>query len=149
MLTKIGASLLYQAQLQDAKRRWEELQNYLHNVNAEREKLQASKQGDKMFYHTKSFKFLLNLPNQSDSPGSTQQLNIYICVVSELHSQLLAVETEMNNKNKEIQTLHGSLTDAMVSKERLEQRVREMSQHSIPDDSLQTRVQVMHCGTRA
>uniref|UniRef100_A0A3Q3KW64 Kinectin 1 n=2 Tax=Mastacembelus armatus TaxID=205130 RepID=A0A3Q3KW64_9TELE len=33
-----------EAQLQDAKRRWEELQNYLHNVNAEREKLQASKQ---------------------------------------------------------------------------------------------------------
>lgn len=40
------ASLLPQAQLQDAKRRWEELQNFLHNVNAEREKLQASNQGD-------------------------------------------------------------------------------------------------------
>lgn len=36
-----------QAQLQDAKRRWEELQNFLHSVNAEREKLQASKQGEK------------------------------------------------------------------------------------------------------
>ncbi|XP_045918649.1 kinectin isoform X3 [Micropterus dolomieu] len=95
-----------EAQLQDAKRRWEELQNFLHNVNAEREKLQASNQ--------------------------------------ELHSQLLALETEMNNKNKEFQTLHGSLTDAMVSKERLEQRVRElmeMTQHSMPDDSLQARVQ--------
>ncbi|XP_041809387.1 kinectin isoform X7 [Chelmon rostratus] len=95
-----------EAQLQDAKRRWEELQNFLHNVNAEREKLQASKQ--------------------------------------ELHSQLLAAETEMNNKNKEIQTLHGSLTEAMVAKERLEQRVMElmeMSQHSMPDDSLQARVQ--------
>lgn len=33
------------AQLQDAKRRWEELQNFFHNVNAEREKLQASNQG--------------------------------------------------------------------------------------------------------
>uniref|UniRef100_A0A8C1B9J5 Kinectin 1 n=1 Tax=Cyprinus carpio carpio TaxID=630221 RepID=A0A8C1B9J5_CYPCA len=32
------------SQLEDAKRRWEELQNYLHNVNAEREKLQATKQ---------------------------------------------------------------------------------------------------------
>ncbi|XP_059376775.1 kinectin-like isoform X2 [Carassius carassius] len=32
------------SQLEDAKRRWEELQNYLHNVNAEREKHQASKQ---------------------------------------------------------------------------------------------------------
>ncbi|XP_039992869.1 kinectin isoform X3 [Xiphias gladius] len=95
-----------EAQLQDAKRRWEDLQNFLHNVNAEREKLQASKQ--------------------------------------ELHSQLLAVETEMNNKNKEIQTLHSSLTEAMVSKERLEQRVMElmeMSQHSLPDDSLKAQVQ--------
>ncbi|KAF3701240.1 Kinectin [Channa argus] len=95
-----------EAQLQDAKRRWEELQNFLHTVNTEREKLQASKQ--------------------------------------ELHSQLLAVETEMNNKNKEVQTLHNNLTEAMVSKERLEQRVlelREMSQHSIPDDSLQAQVQ--------
>lgn len=51
----------------------------------------------------------------------------------------------MNNKNKEIQTLHSSLTEAMVSKERLEQRVvelMEMSQHSMPDESLQARVQV-------
>lgn len=66
---------------------------------------------------------------------------------TELHSQLLAAETEMNNKNKEIQTLHGSLTEAMVAKERLEQRVMElmeMSQHSMPDDSLQARVQVSH-----
>ncbi|XP_068436180.1 kinectin isoform X2 [Clinocottus analis] len=95
-----------EAQLQDAKRRWEELQNFLHSVNAEREKLQDSKQ--------------------------------------EIHSQLLSVETEMNNKNKEIQALHISLTEAMVSKERLEQRVMElmeMSQHSMPDDSLQARVQ--------
>ncbi|XP_040916331.1 kinectin isoform X2 [Toxotes jaculatrix] len=95
-----------EAQLQDAKRRWEELQNFLHNVNAEREKLQASKQ--------------------------------------ELHNQLLAVETEMNNKNKEIQTLHSSLAESMVSKERLEQRVMELvelSQHSMPDDSMQARVQ--------
>ncbi|KAM9355352.1 kinectin isoform 2-T2 [Pholidichthys leucotaenia] len=92
-----------EAQLQDAKRRWEEMQNFLHNVNAEREKLQASKQ--------------------------------------ELHSQLLAAETEMNSKNKEIQTLHSSLTEAMKSKDRLEQRVMELSQHSMSDDSLQARIQ--------
>ena len=69
-------------------------------------------------------------------------------VAAELHNQLLGVETEMNNKNKEIQTLHNSLTEAMVSKERLEQRVMElmeMSQHSMPDDSLQSRVQVSLC----
>lgn len=46
MLTKLDVFFNSQAQLQDAKRRWEELQNFLHNVNAEREKLQASKQGD-------------------------------------------------------------------------------------------------------
>ncbi|KAM7403008.1 hypothetical protein PAMA_003774 [Pampus argenteus] len=95
-----------EAQLQDAKRSWEDLQNFLRNVSAEREKLQASQQ--------------------------------------EIHSQLLAAETEMNNKNKEIQTLHNSLTEAMVTKERLEQRVLELleaSQHSMPDDSLQVRAQ--------
>ncbi|XP_029349825.1 kinectin isoform X2 [Echeneis naucrates] len=95
-----------EAQLQDSKRRWEELQNFLHNVNAEREKLQASNQ--------------------------------------ELHNQLLSAETEMNTKNKEIQTLHSSLTEAIVSKERVEQRVMELmeiSQHSMPDDSLQAQVQ--------
>ena len=41
---------LFQVQLQDAKRRWEELQNYLHSVNAEREKLQATKQGMQVFF---------------------------------------------------------------------------------------------------
>ncbi|XP_026789521.3 kinectin isoform X1 [Pangasianodon hypophthalmus] len=96
-----------EAQLQDAKRRWDELQSYLHSVNSEREKLQAAKQ--------------------------------------ELQSQLLAVETEMNNKNKEIQTLHSSLTDTMVSKEQVEQKVMqllEVSQHNLqPDNSLQAQVQ--------
>ncbi|XP_034713880.1 kinectin isoform X3 [Etheostoma cragini] len=95
-----------EAQLQDAKRSWDELQKFLHSVNAEREKLQASKQ--------------------------------------ELHSQLLAVETEMNNKNKEIQTLHSSLSETIVSKDMLEQRMislMELSQHSMPDDSMQARVQ--------
>lgn len=70
-----------------------------------------------------------------------------VCVYAEIHSQLLAAETEMNNKNKEIQTLHSSLTEAMVSKDRLEQRVIELlevSQHSMPDDSLQARAQVRH-----
>ncbi|XP_054894231.1 kinectin isoform X7 [Poeciliopsis prolifica] len=91
-----------EAQLQDAKRSWEELQNFLHNVNAEREKLQASKQ--------------------------------------DLHSQLLAAETEMNNKNKELQTLHSNLNEAMLSKEQLERRVMElmdMSQRSVPDETVQ------------
>ncbi|XP_072314108.1 kinectin isoform X2 [Eucyclogobius newberryi] len=95
-----------EAQLQDAKRRWEEMQNFLRNVNSDQEKLQASNQ--------------------------------------ELHTQLLAVETEMNNKNKEIQTLHSSLTEAMVSKEGLEQKVMgllESSQQSTADDSMQAHVQ--------
>uniref|UniRef100_A0A4W5JXA9 Kinectin 1 n=1 Tax=Hucho hucho TaxID=62062 RepID=A0A4W5JXA9_9TELE len=85
------------SQLEEAKRRWDELQNYLHNVNAEREKLH-------------------------------------------LQSQLLAVETEMSNKNKEIQTLHSSLTDTIVSKDQVEQKVMqllEVSQHSLADNSAQ------------
>lgn len=74
-------------------------------------------------------------------------LNFSNCVFvsSELHSQLVTAESEMNNKIKEIQTLHSSLTEAMVSKERLEQRLvefMEVSQHSVPDESLQARVQV-------
>lgn len=44
-LTYLACVLSHQAQLQDAKRRWEELQSYLHSVNTEREKLQAAKQG--------------------------------------------------------------------------------------------------------
>lgn len=74
-----------------------------------------------------------------------QQMNIFVCVGVELHNQLLAVETEINNKNKEIQTLHSNLAEARVCNERLDQKVRElveMSKHSMPDDSLQTQVQV-------
>ncbi|KAM9467024.1 kinectin isoform 2-T2 [Clarias gariepinus] len=104
-----------EGQLQDAKRRWEELQNYLHSVNTEREKLQAAKQ--------------------------------------ELQSQLLAVESEMTNKNKEIQTLHSSLTDTMVSKEQVEQKVMqllEVSQHNLqPDNSLQAQVQELMTENKA
>ncbi|KAM9570331.1 kinectin-like isoform 2-T3 [Salvelinus alpinus] len=91
-----------EAQLQEAKRRWDELQNYLHNVNAEREKLHAAKE--------------------------------------ELQSQLLAVEKEMSNKNKEIQTLHSSLTDTIVSKDQVEQKMMqllEVSQHSLADNAAQ------------
>ena len=63
-----------------------------------------------------------------------------MCVFSELQNQLLAVETEMNNKNQEILTLHSSLTDTMVSKEQMEQKVLQLleaSQHRVPDDALQ------------
>ncbi|XP_035388537.1 kinectin isoform X3 [Electrophorus electricus] len=96
-----------EAQLQDAKRRWDELQGYLHSVNTEREKLQSAKQ--------------------------------------ELQSKLLAIETDLSSKNKEIQTLHSSLTDTIFSKEQVEQKVLqllEVSQHSRqPDDTLQAKVQ--------
>uniref|UniRef100_A0A671M189 Kinectin-like n=1 Tax=Sinocyclocheilus anshuiensis TaxID=1608454 RepID=A0A671M189_9TELE len=98
------------SQLEDAKRRWEELQNYLHNVSAEREKLQA------------------------------------------LQNQMMAVESEITSKNKEIQTLHSSLTDTLIFKEQEQQKVKhleqkvmqllEASQHTMqPDDQLQEQVQ--------
>lgn len=77
----------------------------------------------------------------------SNDLRATLYLASELHSQLMTAESEMNNKIKEIQTLHSSLTEAMVSKERLEQRVvefMEVSQHSIPDESMQARVQVSY-----
>ncbi|XP_048831516.1 kinectin isoform X2 [Brienomyrus brachyistius] len=95
-----------EAQLQDAKRRWEEVQGFLHSVSADRENLQASKQ--------------------------------------DLQNQLLSAESEMSNKNKEIQTLRTNLTDVMVSKEQVEQRLMqllEVSQHAQQDTSLQEQLQ--------
>ncbi|XP_051723563.1 kinectin isoform X2 [Ctenopharyngodon idella] len=102
------------SQLEEAKHRWEDLQNYLHNVNAEREKVQAAKQ--------------------------------------ELQNKLMAVESEITTKNKEIQNLHSSLKDSIFFKEQeqqkvmqLEQKVRQLleaSKHSMqPDDQLQEQVQ--------
>ncbi|KAI1898009.1 hypothetical protein AGOR_G00089230 [Albula goreensis] len=80
-----GQRKTLEAQLQDAKSRWEEVQSFLHNANTEKEKLQAVKQ--------------------------------------ELQAQLLLAESEMNSKNQEIQSLHSNLTDTMVSKDQLEQKV--------------------------
>ncbi|XP_052476058.1 kinectin-like isoform X2 [Carassius gibelio] len=102
------------SQLEDVKCRWEELQAYLHNVNAEREKLQAAKQ--------------------------------------DLQNQMMAVESEITSKNKEIQTLHSSLKDTLVFKEQEQQKVKhleqkvmqllEVSQHTMqPDNQLQEQVQ--------
>ncbi|XP_039522644.1 kinectin isoform X5 [Pimephales promelas] len=102
------------SQLEDAKRSWDDLQNYLHNVSAEREKLQVAKQ--------------------------------------ELQNKLMAVESEMTTKSKEIQNLHSSLKDSLFFKEQeqqkvmqLEQKVRQLleaAKHSMqPDDQLQEQVQ--------
>uniref|UniRef100_A0AAY4ABP6 Ribosome receptor lysine/proline rich domain-containing protein n=1 Tax=Denticeps clupeoides TaxID=299321 RepID=A0AAY4ABP6_9TELE len=93
------------SQLEDAKRRWDEVQNYLHNVNTEREKLQG------------------------------------------LQNQLLSAENELNGKNQEIQTLHSRLTEAIYSKERVEQetmKLLEASKHTRPDEGLQQQVQAIH-----
>ncbi|MBN3298809.1 KTN1 protein, partial [Amia calva] len=90
------------SQLEEAKRRWEEVEGYVHSVNTEHENLKASKK--------------------------------------DLQNKLLAVESELNSKNKEIQTLHSSLTDTMFSKDQVEQKMMQLleaSQHSRPDDSLQ------------
>ncbi|XP_058842523.1 kinectin-like isoform X4 [Acipenser ruthenus] len=91
-----------EGQLQQAERRWEDLQGFLRSVTAEHEKLQASNQ--------------------------------------ELQNKLLAVESELGSKNKEVQTLHSSLTDTMVSKEQVEQKMMQLleaSQHSRVDDTVQ------------
>lgn len=127
---------------QDAKHRWDELQNYLHNMNAEREKLQAAKQGRNP--HT---------PSYSHQVFCTHHLSSVSCVFSELQNQLMVVESEMTSKNKEIQTLHSNLTDTHIFKEQeqqkakqLEQQVRQLleaSQHTMqPDNQLQEQAQV-------
>ncbi|XP_041131508.1 kinectin-like isoform X4 [Polyodon spathula] len=91
-----------EGQLQQAERRWEDLQGFLRSLTAEHEKLQASNQ--------------------------------------ELQNKLLAVESELGSKNKEVQTLHSSLTDTMVSKEQVEQKMMQLleaSQHSRVEDTVQ------------
>ncbi|MBN3281546.1 KTN1 protein, partial [Polyodon spathula] len=90
------------SQLEQAERRWEDLQGFLRSLTAEHEKLQASNQ--------------------------------------ELQNKLLAVESELGSKNKEVQTLHSSLTDTMVSKEQVEQKMMQLleaSQHSRVEDTVQ------------
>ncbi|MBN3273507.1 KTN1 protein, partial [Polyodon spathula] len=90
------------SQLEQAERRWEDLQGFLRSVKAEHEKLQASNQ--------------------------------------ELQNKLIVVESELGSKNKEVQTLHSSLTDTMVSKEQVEQKMMQLleaSQHSRVEDTMQ------------
>lgn len=66
---------------------------------------------------------------------------------------MMAVENEITNKNKEIQTLHSSLKDTLIFKEQEQQKVKhleqkvmqllEASQHTMqPDNQLQEQVQV-------
>lgn len=83
------------------------------------------------------------------TPNST----FFLRVLSELQNQLMAVETEITNKSKEIQNLHSNLKDMILCKEQeqkkvmqLEQKVRQLleaSQHNMqPDNQLQEQVQV-------
>lgn len=76
--------------------------------------------------------------------------------ISELQNKLMAVESEMTTKSKEIQSLHSSLKDSIFFKEQeqqkvmqLEQKVRQLleaAKHTMqPDDQLQEQVQVSHC----
>lgn len=102
------------SQLEDAKRRWEELQNYLHNVSAEREKLQAAKQ---------------ELQNQlmaveSDITSKNKEIQT-------LHSNLtdtLIFKEQEQQKAKQL--------------EQQVRQLLEASQHSMqPDEQLQEQVQ--------
>ncbi|XP_039597959.1 kinectin isoform X2 [Polypterus senegalus] len=95
-----------ESKFQESERRCEEFQGYFLKMNAEHEKLQASKQ--------------------------------------ELQNQLLTVESEIGNKNKEVQTLRSNLTEMLLTKEQLENSILqhlEASQHNRADDTLQSQVQ--------
>lgn len=87
--------------------------------------------------------------------------HVYPVSISELQNKVMAVESEITTKNKEIQNLHSNLKDSIFFKEQeqqkvmqLEQKVRQLleaSKHSMqPDDQLQEQLQVpltSHCTT--
>ncbi|NXC01220.1 KTN1 protein, partial [Orthonyx spaldingii] len=96
-------------QLQEAERRWEEIQAYLRKRTAEHE---AAQQGT---YH--------RIPK-----------NAYCNVQNKLVA-----------KDNEIQSLHSKLTDTMVSKQQLEQRMLQLleaeQKRATEEDSMQMQVQ--------
>ncbi|RLV98313.1 hypothetical protein DV515_00010908 [Chloebia gouldiae] len=103
-------------QQQEAERRWEEIQAYLRKRTAEHE---AAQQGT---YH--------KIPNNA-------------------YCNELAVAIYMQNKlvakDNEIQSLHSKLTDTMVSKQQLEQRMLQLleaeQKRATEEDSMQMQVQ--------
>ncbi|XP_043118461.1 kinectin isoform X2 [Puntigrus tetrazona] len=102
------------SQLEDAKRRWEELQNYLHNVNAEREKLQATKQ---------------ELQNQLMAVES--EMTSKNKEIQTLHSSLTDTLIFKEQEQQKVKQLEQQVMQML-----------EASQHTMqPDDQLQEQVQ--------
>uniref|UniRef100_A0A672N594 Kinectin-like n=1 Tax=Sinocyclocheilus grahami TaxID=75366 RepID=A0A672N594_SINGR len=102
------------SQLEDAKRRWEELQNYLHNVSAEREKLQAAKQ---------------ELQNQLMAVES--EITNKNKEIQTLHSNLTDTLIFKEQEQQKIKQLELQVMQLL-----------EASQHTMqPDDQLQEQVQ--------
>ncbi|XP_073682571.1 kinectin isoform X2 [Garra rufa] len=102
------------SQLEDAKRSWEELQNYLHNVSAEREKLGAAKQ---------------DLQNQ------------LMAVESEMTSKNKEIQTLHSSLTDTLIFKEQEQKKAMQLEQQVRQLL-EASQHTMqPDDQLQEQVQ--------
>ncbi|XP_016101623.1 kinectin-like [Sinocyclocheilus grahami] len=102
------------SQLEDAKRRWEELQNYLHNVSAEREKLQSAKQ---------------ELQNQMMAVES--EITSKNKEIQTLHSSLTETLIFKEQEQQKVKHLEQKVMQLL-----------EASQHTMqPDDQLQEQVQ--------
>ncbi|XP_050988676.1 LOW QUALITY PROTEIN: kinectin [Labeo rohita] len=102
------------SQLEDAKRRWEELQNYLHNVSAEREKLQAAKQ---------------ELQNQLMAVES--EMTSKNKEIQTLHSNLTETLIFKDQEQQKVKQLEQQVRQLL-----------EASQHTMkPDDQLQQQAQ--------
>ncbi|XP_078418804.1 kinectin isoform X5 [Cetorhinus maximus] len=63
----------------------------------------------------------------------------------DLQSKLLVAENEIGNKTKEVQSLHSKLTDTMVSRQQLEQKIMQMvtaeQKRATADETLKKQVQ--------
>ncbi|XP_016400382.1 kinectin-like isoform X2 [Sinocyclocheilus rhinocerous] len=102
------------SQLEDAKRRWEELQNYLHNVSAEREKLQVAKQ---------------ELQNQLMAVES--EITNKNKEIQTLHSNLTDTLIFKEQEQQKVKQLEQQVMQLL-----------EASQHTMqPDDQLQEQIQ--------
>ncbi|XP_072124409.1 kinectin isoform X2 [Mobula birostris] len=63
----------------------------------------------------------------------------------DLQNKLMVAESEISNKNKEVQSLHSKLTDTMLSKQQLEQKMMQLvnaeQKRATADDAMKIQVQ--------
>lgn len=70
-----------------------------------------------------------------------------LCIfIVDLQNKFRVVENEIGNKNEEVQSLHSKLTDTMLSKQQLEQKMVQLvnaeQKRANADDALKIQLQV-------